>query len=180
MPNQDRRLPLRRLEISFSQGAKWKALISTYIGTIPLSGDALEHNASGDPPPRIPVSSAMSAKVGAAARYRKSAALVADALPSRPSTAPEPRLPENASLMLFSPGFFSPPSAKRWGGVGGGESIGWKRCKCECRATPRPLPATRKSARREGRTKRQPRFRMAASPASDTSTHFGSGAALET
>jgi hypothetical protein len=25
---------LRRLEISFSQGAEWKALISKYIGTI--------------------------------------------------------------------------------------------------------------------------------------------------
>lgn len=33
------RIP-RTLEISLSQGAKWKALISTYIGTIPLSGDA--------------------------------------------------------------------------------------------------------------------------------------------
>ncbi|WP_420882075.1 hypothetical protein [Rhizobium gallicum] len=34
-----RQVPLRRLEISFSQGAKWKALISKYIGTIPVSGD---------------------------------------------------------------------------------------------------------------------------------------------
>lgn len=61
---------LRRLKISFNQGAEWKALIRKYIGTIPLSGDALiiEHNASGDPPPRTPVSSAMIAKVGAAAR----------------------------------------------------------------------------------------------------------------
>ena len=31
---------MRRLEISFSQGAEWNALISTYIGAIPLSGDA--------------------------------------------------------------------------------------------------------------------------------------------
>ena len=30
----------RRPEISFSQGARWKALISKYIGTIPPSGDA--------------------------------------------------------------------------------------------------------------------------------------------
>ena len=60
----------RRLAISFSQGAEWKMLISKYIGTIPPSGDALavEHNASGGPPPRTPVSSAMIAKVGAAAR----------------------------------------------------------------------------------------------------------------
>ena len=27
-------------EISFSQGAEWKALISRYIQAIPLSGDA--------------------------------------------------------------------------------------------------------------------------------------------
>jgi hypothetical protein len=61
-------VPPRRREISFSQGAVWKALISRYIGTIPLKGDApaLEHNASGDPPPRTPVSNAMMAKVGAA------------------------------------------------------------------------------------------------------------------
>jgi hypothetical protein len=54
---------------SFSQGAEWKTLISKYIGTIPPRGDALavEHNASGEPP-RTPVSSAMVAKVGAAAR----------------------------------------------------------------------------------------------------------------
>ena len=39
-PDQDRWALLRRLEISFSQGAEWKALISKYIGTIPLSGDA--------------------------------------------------------------------------------------------------------------------------------------------
>src|SRR5882757_812687 len=92
-PDQDRHTRLRRLKISLSHGAEWKALISTYIGTMPLSGDALtiEHNASGDPPPRTPVSSAMIAKVGAAARYRKSA--VAAALPFSPSTAPEPRLP---------------------------------------------------------------------------------------
>lgn len=57
--------------MSFSQGGAWKALISTYIGTIPLSGDAscaAEQIISGAPPPRTPVSSAMTAKVGAAAR----------------------------------------------------------------------------------------------------------------
>jgi hypothetical protein len=53
---------LRRLEISFSKGAEWKALISKYIGTIPLSGDAssaAEQSISGGPPPRAPVSSAI-------------------------------------------------------------------------------------------------------------------------
>ncbi len=77
--NQAWQAPLRQLVISLSHGAEWKALISTYIGTMPLSGDALaiEHNASGDPPPSTPVSSAMIAKVGAAARYRKSAPAIA-------------------------------------------------------------------------------------------------------
>src|ERR1700694_3753048 len=71
------RIVLRRDEISFSQGAEWKALISKYIGTIPLSGDAscaAAQSMSVGPSPRTPVSSAMIAKVGAAARYRKSAA----------------------------------------------------------------------------------------------------------
>jgi Kinase/pyrophosphorylase len=31
--------PLRQLVISLSHGAEWNALMSTYIGTIPLSGD---------------------------------------------------------------------------------------------------------------------------------------------
>jgi hypothetical protein len=84
-----------RRKISFSQGAEWKALISRYIGAIPLSGDAppIEHNASGDPAPRTPVSSAMIAKVGAAARVRKSTAFVAAA--RRPTSAAQ----ERASLV---------------------------------------------------------------------------------
>jgi pimeloyl-ACP methyl ester carboxylesterase len=48
----DRGAALRRREISFSQGAKWNALISTYIGTIPLSGEAscpAEHIMSAPP-----------------------------------------------------------------------------------------------------------------------------------
>ena len=62
--------PLRRLEISFSQGAEWKALISMYIGTIPVSGDPCpaEQSISIGPAPRTPVISAMIAKVGVAAR----------------------------------------------------------------------------------------------------------------
>src|SRR5712664_2603679 len=74
------RIVVRRDEISFSQGAEWNALISKYIGTIPLSGDAsyaAEHSTSGGPPPRTPVSSAMIAKVGAGARHSQSAARVA-------------------------------------------------------------------------------------------------------
>jgi hypothetical protein len=70
------RTVVRRDEISFSQGAEWNALISKYIGSIPLSGDAscaAEQNMSGGPPPK-PVSSAMIAKVGAAARLSQPAA----------------------------------------------------------------------------------------------------------
>ena len=58
--------PIKRLEISFSQGAEWKALISTYIGTIPLSGDApcaAEQSILDGPAPNTPVNSAMIAKV---------------------------------------------------------------------------------------------------------------------
>ena len=67
--------PFCRLAIRFSQGAKWKALISKYIEVIPPGGQecsAVEQRISGWPPPRTPVSSAMIAKVGAAARYSQS------------------------------------------------------------------------------------------------------------
>jgi hypothetical protein len=59
----------RRPEISFSQGAEWKALINRYIGTMPPTGDAFaaEQRLSSGPPPSTAVSSAMIAKVGAAA-----------------------------------------------------------------------------------------------------------------
>jgi hypothetical protein len=63
-------------EISFNQGAEWKALISKYIGTIPLSDDA-SCAAEQSPSAALPstaVSSAMTAKVGAAARHSQSAA----------------------------------------------------------------------------------------------------------
>jgi hypothetical protein len=62
------------LEISLSQGAEWKALISKYIGTIPVSSDpspAAEQIMSGIVPPWQAVSSAMIAKVGAAAKDSK-------------------------------------------------------------------------------------------------------------
>src|SRR5262245_30450966 len=81
--DQERLAPLRRPATNFSQGAKWKALIKRYIGIIPPSGDtpAIEHSASAGPPPITPVSSAMIAKVGAAARYSQSAAVLAASLP---------------------------------------------------------------------------------------------------
>jgi hypothetical protein len=45
-----RQAPFSRLEISFSQGGEWRALISKYIGVIPLSSDvcsAAEQKISG-------------------------------------------------------------------------------------------------------------------------------------
>ena len=60
--------------ISFSHGAKWKALINRYIGTIPVKGDAsgpAEQSIPGMPPSRDPVRTAMMAKVGVAARDSK-------------------------------------------------------------------------------------------------------------
>ena len=74
----------RRLAISFSQGAEWKALISKYIGTIPPTGDAFaaEQSVSSGPPPTIAVSSAMIAKVGAAASDSHLTMLRATAAPS--------------------------------------------------------------------------------------------------
>jgi hypothetical protein len=69
--------------MSFNQGAKWKALISAYIGTIPLSGDppcTAEQSISGVPP-SADVNSAISAKVGAAARDSQLAAPRARPLP---------------------------------------------------------------------------------------------------
>jgi hypothetical protein len=55
---------LRRLEINFSQATDSKAAISTYIKTIPVSGDDSE---------LAPTSNAIIAKVGAAARLSQSA-----------------------------------------------------------------------------------------------------------
>jgi hypothetical protein len=85
-PNRNRRAPPRRRETSFSQGAEWKALMSKYIGTMPLSSGAsgpAEQSKSGVPP-RTGVSSAMVAKVGAAARDRQSAVLRAAAASHSP------------------------------------------------------------------------------------------------
>jgi hypothetical protein len=68
--DQARQAPVRQLVISLSHGAEWKTLISKYIGTIPVNGDAscaAEHSMPGMPPSWIPVSSAMMAKAGAAA-----------------------------------------------------------------------------------------------------------------
>ena len=73
-----------RLAISFSQGAEWKALISRYIGTIPPTGDAFaaEQSVSSGPLPATAVSSAMIAKVGAAASDSHLTILRATAAPS--------------------------------------------------------------------------------------------------
>jgi hypothetical protein len=79
---------LHAREISLSHGVKWKALISKYIGTIPVSAEACaaEHKGSAAPPPRTTVSSAMIAKVGAAASDSQPAAPRAplSPLPARP------------------------------------------------------------------------------------------------
>jgi len=64
-------MPFRRLEISFSQGAEWKALIRKYITAI-VSKEApwcvTEQSKSAWPTLRAAVSSAMIKKVGEAAR----------------------------------------------------------------------------------------------------------------
>ena len=73
-------------EISFSHDAEWKALINKYIETIPVNGDApceAEQSMSGMLRLWIAVSSAMMAKVGAAARPSQLAAPGA-ALPRPP------------------------------------------------------------------------------------------------
>jgi hypothetical protein len=80
-----------RPAISFSQGAEWKALISKYIGTMPPTGDAVaaEQRLSSGPLPATAVSSAMIAKVGAAASDSHLTMLRAAAVPlSSPLTTP--------------------------------------------------------------------------------------------
>jgi hypothetical protein len=65
-------------ESSLSHGPKWNALINKYIGAIPVNGEAscaAEQSMSGMPPPWIPASNAMIAKVGAAASDSQSSAL---------------------------------------------------------------------------------------------------------
>ena len=94
------RAPLRWRAISLSHGFAWKALISTYIGIMPLSGEApcaAEHNKSCGPPPRTAVSSAMIAKVGAAARCSQLPAL------SAASASFSSRLPIAGACMAVPP-----------------------------------------------------------------------------
>jgi hypothetical protein len=67
-----RHLFVSALEISFSQGAEWKALINQYIAAMPLSGEtccAPAQSTSAESAPGKAVSNAMIAKVGAAARH---------------------------------------------------------------------------------------------------------------
>ncbi|MEA2911638.1 MAG: hypothetical protein QOJ15_3719 [Bradyrhizobium sp.] len=88
---------LHRLEISFSQGAAWKALISQYIAAIPLSGEACctgAQSMSGGPAPGKVVSNAMMAKVGAAAMRSQLAPRAA--MPGL--TAPHRRVSEKPPL----------------------------------------------------------------------------------
>ena len=122
---QEEERQLRRPEINLSHGAVWNALISKYIGTIPLSGDprcaAVQSHCGW---PLVAVMSAMTAKVGAAARLSQSAAARATAAPSsRPAAG-------RVGVVSLAHGFAAAS-----------------------------------------------RFRKAASPASDTLTHCGSGAA---
>jgi hypothetical protein len=89
-----RRPQPRPLESSLSQGAEWKALISKYIGTMPPNSEApcvAEQSISGMPLPTILVSSAITAKVGAAARHSQSAA-------PRAALSPDPDPLEAAAM----------------------------------------------------------------------------------
>jgi len=73
-------------EMSLNQGTEWKRLIMTYIAAMPESADAsrdIEHMADG--PQRMPVTIAMIAKTGVAAKHRKSAMRAA---PPAPAPAP--------------------------------------------------------------------------------------------
>src|ERR1700751_5075860 len=73
---------LPRPPISRSQGARWNALINRYIGTMPPSGEACmaEQSMSGAPVPDSAVSSAIAAKVGAAASESQSAIMAGSSL----------------------------------------------------------------------------------------------------
>jgi hypothetical protein len=94
-----------RLDISFSQGDEWKALISKYIGIIPVSGDACaaaEQRISVWPP-KTSVSRAMIAKVGAAPRHSQSVARRAVASPiSERIAAPMPGAPSSGAHLILA------------------------------------------------------------------------------
>ena len=113
MPGQCPRAPLRRRAISFSQGAEWKALISRYIGTMPLSAKPCpgEQTISMAPPPEMPVSSAMRAKLGAAASDSHWAA--PRAIPSPPVAVSTGILASDAFIVM-SPAPFSLRPIGRW------------------------------------------------------------------
>jgi hypothetical protein len=70
-----RRALLRLRKTNFSQGAEWKALISKYITVISPSGSPsrIGMQSMSGRPPEEPVHSAMSAKVGVAARPSQTA-----------------------------------------------------------------------------------------------------------
>jgi hypothetical protein len=78
------------LAIDLSQGAAWKALISRYIGVIPLIGDepCIAMQSMSGWPLNKPVHSAIMANVGAAARLSQPAAPeTARPLPAQASTS---------------------------------------------------------------------------------------------
>lgn len=70
-----------RVRINRIHGAAWKALISTYMVAIPLSGDicTAEQNISAGLLPDIPVSTAIAAKTGEAINANPSTMLIAAA-----------------------------------------------------------------------------------------------------
>jgi hypothetical protein len=101
---------LLRREISLSHGPKWKMHINRYIRHIPLSGNAFPgggQSISGMPPPWIPVSTAMIAKAGAAARHSKRSALIrGQARNEAESGSVRPGTPGIISASLpFAPGW---------------------------------------------------------------------------
>jgi hypothetical protein len=90
--------------MSFSHGGRWKTLISKYIGAIPTSGEvsgAAEQSISGMPPPWIVASSAIVAKVGAAASDSQPAAPKAAARSPTGRIASPARPLRKASLISF-------------------------------------------------------------------------------
>jgi hypothetical protein len=80
----------RLRSINFSHGTEWKALISRYMRIIPPGGDAccMAAQRVSDSPPVRAVSSAMTAKVGVAARQSQPAT----ARPANRASFPNDRL----------------------------------------------------------------------------------------
>ena len=119
-PDQGRRTAPRRPVIRFIQGAAWNALISRYIRVMPSIDDACDAveqstSAAGE----VADSHAITAKVGAAARTRTSAAL--DAVVLRPAGCQFRHLQDGvciagcSSIRWFSAGEVMIVEASRFG-----------------------------------------------------------------